>query len=103
MEDLIRKAVYTGVGIATQALENLKQSMEAFEKQGKVSRDEGEAVVNSFAEDARETRLKFESAIREYTHWMMDKLDVPARDEFEKLKLRVEELEMLLKNREAKQ
>ena len=101
MEDLFRKAVYTGVGIATQALENLRKTMEELEKQGKLSRDEGEKVVDAFAEDARETRMKFESAIRDYTHWLTERLDVPSREEFEALKNRVEELELLLKNRMA--
>lgn len=101
MEDLIRKAVYTGVGIATQALENLRNTMEELEKQGKLSRDEGEKVIDSFTEDARETRMKFESAVRDYTHWLTERLDVPSREEFETLKNRVEELELLLKNRMA--
>lgn len=67
MEDLFKKFLYTGVGLAAMAAEKMQETVDGLVGEGKVSEEEGKKIVNEFAGDVEQRRTDLESRIREIT------------------------------------
>lgn len=70
MEDLFKKFLYTGVGLAALAAERLQEAVDGMVGEGKVSEEEGKKIVNEFSSDVEQRRTDFEARIKEMTDKM---------------------------------
>jgi polyhydroxyalkanoate synthesis regulator phasin len=93
MEDLIKKFVYTGVGIASLTAEKLQKSIDKLVDEEKISEKEGKKIVDEFFEKTESKKKDIESQISKITEEVINKFDFSKAKEILDLNKRVKALE----------
>ena len=93
MEDLIKKVLYTGVGLVASATEKVQQSVNDLVDSDKISKDEGKKIVDSFVESTESKKNEFESRLKDMVEGVIGKLDLVRKSDIEDLIKKVERLE----------
>lgn len=93
MEDLFKKFLYTGVGIASQATTKVREQIEAVVENNESNIKEGEKLVNKMMKKGETKKETVESSIRKYIDNTLERFEVPTRTEVNTLLARLEELE----------
>ncbi len=93
MEDLFKKFLYTGVGIASQATAKVRTQIETVIENNESNIKEGEKVVNSMMKKGETRKESVETSIRTYIDNTLERFEVPTRTEVNTLLARLEELE----------
>ena len=106
MEELIRKFLYTGVGIVAMTAEKLQESVDEMVGKGKVSKDEGKRIVEEFVEKMESKRDEFEERLKEAADNMTSSMRLPqfaTQEDINALMNRIATLESKLgvENKEA--
>lgn len=96
MEDILKKVLYTGVGIATVTAEKLQETVDEWVGKGKVSEEEGKKIVEDFWGQVESRKNEIEERVKAMFEKVTDKVNVPTiptREELDELIKRVEALE----------
>ncbi len=93
MENLLKKVLYTGVGLISTASENIQKNIDELVKKGSLSEDEGKKVVNDFIETTEAKREEFQARMTEIVTNVLEKLNLPSTEEFKTLTDRLAKLE----------
>ena len=93
MEDLIKKFVYTGVGIASLTAEKLQKSIDKLVDEDKISENEGKKIIDEFFKKTETKKKDFESQIGKITEEVVSKFDFSKAKEILDLNKRVKALE----------
>lgn len=93
MEDLIKKFVYTGVGLASLTAEKLQKSIDKLVDEEKISEKEGKKIVDEFFQKTESKKKEFESQITKITEEVIKKFDFSKAKEIFELNKRVKALE----------
>lgn len=96
MEDLIKKFFYTGVGIVTLTAEKLQETVDEMVGQGKVSKEEGKKVVNTFMDKVDDKRGEMEGKVKEMAESFATAINLPkfaTKEDLDTLITRIEALE----------
>jgi polyhydroxyalkanoate synthesis regulator phasin len=93
MEDLIKKFVYTGVGIASLTAEKLQKSIDKLVNEEKISENEGKKIVDEFFQKTESKKKSIESQISKITKEVVSKFDFSKAKEILDLNKRVKALE----------
>ncbi|MFK7923051.1 MAG: phasin family protein [Bacteroidia bacterium] len=96
MEDLIKKFLYTGVGIAALTAEKMQEAVDELVGKGKVSEEEGKKIVDEFADKAETRREKFERELSEMVENVKKGTIFPqfmTKEDFETILGRIEAIE----------
>jgi polyhydroxyalkanoate synthesis regulator phasin len=96
MEDMLKKILYTGVGIATITAEKLQETVDEWVGKGQVSEDEGKKIVDDFWSKVDNRRHEVEDKLKDFAESVTNKVNLPrvATDEdIESLVKRIEALE----------
>ena len=93
MEDLIKKFVYTGVGLASLTAEKLQKSIDKLVDEDKISEKEGRKIVNEFFKKTESKKKLFETQIGKITEEVISKFDFSKAKEILDLNKRVKALE----------
>jgi len=96
MEDLIKKFLYTGVGIAALTAEKMQEAVDELVGKGKVSEEEGKKIVDDFTDKAETRREKFERELKEVVDNVKKGTILPqfmTKEDFETIVGRIEALE----------
>jgi polyhydroxyalkanoate synthesis regulator phasin len=96
METLIKKVIYTGVGIASAANEKVQTRINEWVEKGKVSEEEGKKVVDDLLNDTDTKKEEVEGKIRDYVENFLAKFDFPTRNEVSSLQEKLNALEAKL-------
>lgn len=81
MLDFFRKAALAGIGALTLTEERARKLVEELVEQGRVSRDEGEALIHDMMAKADTSRTEWEGRLREMVQEGFRKMDlVPRKD-----------------------
>lgn len=81
MLDIIRKAALAGIGAITLTEERARKLVDELVEQGRMSRDEGEAMVKDMAAKTESAREEWEGRIRDMVQEVFRKMElVPRRD-----------------------
>ena len=99
MEELIRKFLYTGVGIVALTAEKLQESVDEMVGKGKVSKDEGKRIVQEFVDKMETKRDEFEESLKEAADSMTSNMRIPqfaTKEDISTLMTRLEALEAKL-------
>lgn len=94
MENLIKKVLYTGVGIVAATTERLQNSIDELVEKGKISEEEGKKVVDDVVKNAETQRPQFENRFKNIVDTALDKLNLPQGDSFSKMEKRIKSLEV---------
>jgi polyhydroxyalkanoate synthesis regulator phasin len=92
MVDLIKKAFYTGLGLALLTKEKAEELVKDFAEQAKLSEHEGKELVDSLMKQSDQARNDFQSKIDEAVQAVVNRLNLASKDEVASLKAKIDEL-----------
>ncbi len=101
MIDLIKKAVLTGIGVASLTKEKMEEISKEFVEKGKLSEEEGEKLVADMLKRAEDSRKSLEKQTEKIVDTTLGKMQLVRASDISELKAEMKELrkEMeLLKN-----
>lgn len=93
MEDLIKKFIYTGVGLVSMTTDKFRETVDQMVKDEKLSREEGKEIVDKFFATTQERKGEFESQLNEVIERVIRQFNFAPQSEVEKLEARIKELE----------
>jgi polyhydroxyalkanoate synthesis regulator phasin len=92
MVDLIKKALYTGVGLAVLTKEKAEELVKELTQQAKLSEQEGKELFEGLLKQSEQARNEFQGKVDEAVLTVVKRLNLATKDEVESLKAKVEEL-----------
>jgi polyhydroxyalkanoate synthesis regulator phasin len=92
MVDLIKKAIYTGLGLAVLTKEKAEELVKDLAEQAKLSAHEGQDLVDSLMKQSDQARQDFQSKVDEAVLAVVNRLNLATKDEVASLKAKIEEL-----------
>ena len=95
-DKLLRKALYTGIGVVTSTTERLQKAVDDLVQRGKISEEEGKKVVDDVVKNTEYKREEYEGRFRKLIDSTLSKLNLPQYDAYDKLEKRVKSLEVKL-------
>lgn len=99
MEEMVKKMLYTGVGLVALTAEKLQETIDDMVKNGRVSEDEGKKVVDEFKQKVEGQKDDVETWLKKLADEVSASLKLPRmvdREEYDALLQRVETLEAQL-------
>jgi polyhydroxyalkanoate synthesis regulator phasin len=95
-ENIIRKTLYTAVGIVASTTERLQHVIDELVSKGRLSEEEGKKVVDDVVKTSESRRDEYEGRFRNIVDSVLSKLNLPQGDAHEKMEKRVKSLEVKL-------
>jgi polyhydroxyalkanoate synthesis regulator phasin len=95
--EIIKKAMLVGLG----AQEKAKEFVEELVKAGELSKSEASTLVKEWTSKAEESTKEFDKRVKETVGNVLEKLNIPSRDDMEKLEKKVQTLNARLKKLEG--
>ena len=92
MNELIKKTLLTGLGLAFLTKEKIEEVTKEFIDKGKLSEQEGKKLYDELLEKAEESKEDVKKQIEAVTKETMKKMNLASRDELLDLEKRVQEL-----------
>jgi polyhydroxyalkanoate synthesis regulator phasin len=92
MIDLIKKAVLTGVGVASLTKEKIEDLAKELIVKGKMSEQEGEKLIEEMLSRAEESRNSMKSQTESLVQNTIAKMQLARVEDIERLKAEVEKL-----------
>lgn len=99
MSDLIKKTMFTGVGLASLTKDKVEKLVRTVEKQGDLSEKKGGKVVDSLLKKADKVKKGLEAQIERVVKNTIKKMNLAAREDMLKLTERIKNLEQALKEK----
>ncbi len=100
MIDLLKKTFLTGVGVAALTKEKIEELAKDFVEKGKITEQEGRALVDDLVTRSEESRLEFQKQIEEKVQAVLAKMNLAKQSEVDGLKEEIAELRRDLENQE---
>lgn len=97
MEELVKKVLYTGVGLVATTTEKLQKAVNELVDKGQVPQEEGKKIVDDFVNSTEEKKNEFEKRAIEMFEAVVRKLDIPTKSEYEALSKRLAKVEKAAK------
>jgi polyhydroxyalkanoate synthesis regulator phasin len=95
-DKLLKKVLYTGIGVFTSTTEQLQKAVDSLVERGKISEEEGKKVVDDVVKNTDHKREEYEGRFRKLIDTALSKLNLPQSDSYDKLEKRVKSLEVKL-------
>lgn len=92
MKELIRKALFTGVGVASLTKEKIEEVVDELKKSGEMSEEEGKKFTEELFEKAKESKEKLNRQIEEAVSSAIEKLDIARGADIAELKKEIDAL-----------
>jgi polyhydroxyalkanoate synthesis regulator phasin len=92
MVDLIKKAIYTGVGLAVLTKEKAEELVKDLSEQAKLSEQEGKELFDGLLKHSEHARNDLQSKLDETVLAVVNRLNLATKDEVSSLKAKIEEL-----------
>jgi polyhydroxyalkanoate synthesis regulator phasin len=92
MVDLIKKALYTGVGLAVLTKEKAEELVKELTQQAKLSEQEGKELFDGLLKQSEQARNDFQTKVDEAVVAVVNRLNLATKDEVASLRAKVDEL-----------
>jgi polyhydroxyalkanoate synthesis regulator phasin len=92
MVELLKKALYTGVGLAVLTKEKAEELVRELTQQAKLSEHEGKELFDGLLKQSENARNDLQAKIDETVHGVVKRLNLATKDEVAVLKAKIEEL-----------
>jgi polyhydroxyalkanoate synthesis regulator phasin len=92
MIDLIKKALYTGVGMAVLTKEKAEELVKELTQQAKLSEQEGKELFDGLLKQSEQARTDFQAKVDDAVLAVVKRLNLASKDEIENLRTKLEEL-----------
>ncbi|MCK4402221.1 MAG: phasin family protein [Dehalococcoidia bacterium] len=99
MVDLLRKTVLTGIGLAYMTKDKIEEMAKKISAESNLTEEESRRVAQDLLKQSEEAKRNLETRIDKVVKSALGKLDIPSRQDLQKLESRVEELEKLREKR----
>ncbi|WP_166919592.1 phasin family protein [Thermonema lapsum] len=96
MQEVVKKFIYTSVGLVSITAETLKQTVDKLVEESKLSSDEGKKIVDEFLKNTETKREEFETQLQSLVEKVSKKLKFVTEDDLNEVLKRVEKLEAAL-------
>ena len=97
ISEIIKKAMLVGLG----AQEKAKEFVEELVKAGELSKSEASTLVKEWTSKAEESTKEFDKRVKETVANILEKLNIPSREDMEKIEKKVQALNARLKKLEG--
>jgi polyhydroxyalkanoate synthesis regulator phasin len=97
--DVVRKALFAGLG----AQEKVKELVDELVKKGELSKSQGAKIVKTWTEKAGKRRENIGKTLSELISKTLEKMNLPTKDDIEKLNKKIETLSKKLEGMEKKE
>jgi polyhydroxyalkanoate synthesis regulator phasin len=95
-DNIVRKTLYTAVGLVAGTTERLQYVIDEMVSKGKISAEDGKKVVDDVVKTTDHRRDEYENKFRNLIDAVLSKLNLPQGDAYEKLEKRIKSLEVKL-------
>jgi len=92
MIELIKKAVLTGIGVASLTKEKMEEISKEFVEKGKLSEEEGEKLVADMLKRAEDSRKSLEKQTEKIVDTTLGKMQLVRASDISELKTEIEGL-----------
>ncbi len=92
MVDLIRKALYTGIGLAVLTKEKAEEFVKDLTQQAKLSEQEGKELLDGLLKQSEAARDDLQARLDAAVLAVVKRMNLATKDEVASLKAKVEEL-----------
>jgi polyhydroxyalkanoate synthesis regulator phasin len=92
MVDLIKKAIYTGVGLAVLTKEKAEELVKDLSQQAKLSEQEGKELFDSLLKQSENARNDLQTKLDATVLAVVNRLNLATKDEVASLKAKIDEL-----------
>jgi polyhydroxyalkanoate synthesis regulator phasin len=92
MVDLIKKAFYTGLGLAVLTKEKAEELVKDLAEQAKLSEHEGKDLVENMLKQSEQAQNDFQAKVDETVQAVVKRLNLASKDEVASLKAKIDEL-----------
>ncbi len=103
MIDLIKKIVFTGVGLAYLTKEKIEVLGKEIADQAKLSEKEGKELLDELMKKSEESKKEVTSQVEIFVKDSLAKMNLATRDDLQKLEEKVQELSKTLKDLDKKE
>lgn len=101
MTNLLEKTLLTALGAVTLGQKKTEELVQELRQKLDVSEEEGKSLLEKIREAAKQNQEKLEKLAHDEVKKACERLGVVPRDEFDKLKKKVAQLEKKLKEQQA--
>ena len=92
MIELIKKALYTGVGMAVLTKEKAEELVKELTQQAKLSEQEGKELFDGLLKQSEQARTDFQAKVDEAVLSVVKRLNLASKDEVDNLRTKIDEL-----------
>ena len=96
MFDLVKKAMFTGIGVMSLTKDKIEDVAKEFVEKGKLSEQEGKKLVDEILERSEESKNEISKQIDAVVKTTMAKMDVATKTDVANLQKEIEELKAKL-------
>jgi polyhydroxyalkanoate synthesis regulator phasin len=100
MIDLVKKAMFTGIGVMSLTKEKVEEIAGEFVAKGKLSEQEGKNLVNDLLERSEESKGELKKQIEAVVKSTLVKMDIATKTDIDALKSDLAGLRDSLKDKE---
>jgi len=100
MIDLIKKAMFTGVGIVSLTKDKIEEIAQDFIGKGKLSEQEGKKLVDELLKRSDESKEAIRQQIDDRIQVAMQKVNIAKSSDVEELKAQIKELKTALEKKD---
>ncbi len=93
MIEFIKKAMFTGVGLASLTKDKVEEVANEFVEQGNLTEQEGRNLVKEMMDYSEKSRTELEDRIDKYIEKAIIKLDLARRSDIDELKSQIADLQ----------
>jgi polyhydroxyalkanoate synthesis regulator phasin len=102
IDELFKKFVYTGVGMASMAKDRLEKTIQEIVEKNKMKTEEGEKIMKDFMDSTEKKAKEIKETINKIVEKAKSEFKTSSADEVENLKQRIKTLEDLLEKHNIK-
>ncbi len=102
MIEFIKKAMFTGIGLASITKDKVEEIAKEFVEQGNLTEQEGRKLVKEMMAYSDKSREELEGLVEKYVEKTLDKLDLARKSDIETLKNEILDLQQELEGVENK-
>jgi len=96
MIELVKKAMFTGIGMMSLTKDKVEEVAQDFIEKGKMSKQEGEKFVNDLLKRSEESKQDLKKQVEESVSSLMTKMDVASKDDVTALREELAEIKAKL-------
>ncbi len=103
MIDLIKKGVFTGIGLLSLTKDKVEELAQDFVEKGKMSKQEGEQFVSDLLKRSEESKQEIKKQVETSLAHLVDKMEIASKADIAALREEMAEIKAKLEAGETKE